>query len=109
MGYYLMNFFKKLKEGISTYFLIKIPKVIVLKVDIKIEKIYIKLQLAKVFRVINLEIFKDIAFSFRVTFLNKCDELERTTVAEFFQRCFLEELDESLLNTNDLNTKNRNE
>ena len=48
----------------------------------------------------NLEIFKDIAFSFRVTFLNKCDELERTTVAEFFQRCFDEELPESLINPN---------
>ena len=51
----------------------------------------------------NLEIFKDIAFSFRVTFLNKCDELERTTVAEFFQRCFDEELPESLINPNNVN------
>ena len=54
-----MNLFRKLKEGISTYFLMIIPKVIVLRVDIKIEKIYIKLQFAKVFRVINLEIFKE--------------------------------------------------
>ena len=54
----------------------------------------------------NLEIFKDIAFSFRVTFLNKCDELERTTVAEFFQRCFEEELAESLLNTRELKYQN---
>jgi cobaltochelatase CobS len=43
----------------------------------------------------NAEIFDDIAFAFRVTFLNKCDELERATVAEFYQRCFGEELPES--------------
>jgi cobaltochelatase CobS len=43
----------------------------------------------------NAEIFNDIAFAFRLTFLNKCDELERATVAEFYQRCFGEELPES--------------
>ena len=43
----------------------------------------------------NAEIFGDIGFGFRVTFLNKCDELERATVAEFYQRCFGEELPES--------------
>jgi cobaltochelatase CobS len=43
----------------------------------------------------NAEIFHDIGFGFRVTFLNKCDELERATVAEFYQRCFGEELPES--------------
>jgi cobaltochelatase CobS len=44
----------------------------------------------------NAEIFGgDIAFGFRVTFLNKCDELERPVVAEFYQRCFGEELPES--------------
>ncbi|MFN0194869.1 MAG: cobaltochelatase subunit CobS [Aestuariivirga sp.] len=43
----------------------------------------------------NAEIFDDIAFAFRLTFLNKCDELERATVAEFYQRCFGEELPES--------------
>src|SRR6266404_4147124 len=36
----------------------------------------------------NAEIFGDIGFAFRVTFLNKCDELERPLVAEFYQRCF---------------------
>ncbi|MEM8657215.1 MAG: cobaltochelatase subunit CobS, partial [Pseudomonadota bacterium] len=41
------------------------------------------------------EIFGDIGFAFRLTFLNKCDELERETVAEFYQRCFDEELPES--------------
>ena len=43
----------------------------------------------------NAEIFSDIGFAFRVTFLNKCDELERASVAEFYQRCFGEELPES--------------
>ena len=37
----------------------------------------------------------DVAFAFRLTFLNKCDEMERATVAEFYQRCFDEELPES--------------
>jgi len=43
----------------------------------------------------NAEIFRDIGYAFRVTFLNKCDELEREIVAEFYQRCFDEELPES--------------
>jgi len=43
----------------------------------------------------NSEIFENIGFAFRLTFLNKCDELERETVAEFYQRCFDEELPES--------------
>ncbi|MGR3444982.1 MAG: cobaltochelatase subunit CobS, partial [Thalassococcus profundi] len=43
----------------------------------------------------NAEIFRDLGYSFRVSFLNKCDELERQTVAEFYQRCFDEELPES--------------
>jgi len=40
----------------------------------------------------NATIFGDLGFAFRVTFLNKCDELERALVAEFYQRCFGEEL-----------------
>src|SRR6185437_13268585 len=43
----------------------------------------------------NATIFGDIGFAFRVTFLNKCDELERPAVAEFYQRCFGQELPES--------------
>ena len=43
----------------------------------------------------NSEIFRDIGYAFRLTFMNKCDELERQTVAEFYQRCFDEELPES--------------
>ena len=40
----------------------------------------------------NAEIFGDIGFAFRVTFLNKCDELERSIVAEYYQRCIGEDL-----------------
>jgi cobaltochelatase CobS len=40
----------------------------------------------------NTRIFGDIGFAFRLTFLNKCDEAERQTVAEYYQRCFNEEI-----------------
>jgi cobaltochelatase CobS len=40
----------------------------------------------------NAEIFNDIGFAFKVTFLNKCDELERPVVAEYYQRCMGAEL-----------------
>ena len=43
----------------------------------------------------NLEIFHDAALAFRLSFVNKCDEAERAVVAEYFQRCFDRELDES--------------
>jgi len=43
----------------------------------------------------NAKIFGDLGFAFRLTFLNKCDELERASVAEFYQRCFGEDLPES--------------
>ena len=43
-------------------------------------------------------IFKDLGYSFRVTFLNKCDDVEKNTIAEYYQRCFGEELPESLAN-----------
>ena len=46
----------------------------------------------------NADIFQDIGFAFRLTFLNKCDELERPLVAEFYQRCFGQELPESSVN-----------
>ena len=45
----------------------------------------------------NAVIFDDVAFGFRVTFLNKCDETERPIVAEYYQRCFGEDLPESAL------------
>ncbi|MFT8244171.1 cobaltochelatase subunit CobS [Roseomonas sp. BN140053] len=40
----------------------------------------------------NAKIFGDVGFAFRLTFLNKCDEAERGTVAEYYQRCFNEEI-----------------
>ena len=44
----------------------------------------------------NAEIFAgDLGLAFRMTFLNKCDELERPTVAEFYQRAFGGDLPES--------------
>jgi len=47
----------------------------------------------------NAEIFRSVGYAFRLSFLNKCDELERQTVAEFYQRCFDEELPESAAST----------
>ena len=46
----------------------------------------------------NFEIFKDTGYSFRVTFLNKCDDLEKNIIAEYYQRCFGEDLPESTIN-----------
>ena len=43
----------------------------------------------------NTKIFGDVGFAFRMTFLNKCDEVERSTVAEYYQRCFGTELKET--------------
>ena len=37
-------------------------------------------------------IFKDLGYSFRVTFLNKCDEVEKNIIAEYYQRCFGEDI-----------------
>jgi cobaltochelatase CobS len=45
----------------------------------------------------NARIFGDVGFAFRLTFLNKCDEAERATVAEYYQRCFNEEIPTGLL------------
>ena len=46
----------------------------------------------------NSEIFKDIGYAFRVTFLNKCEDLEKNIIAEYYQRCFGEDLPESSVN-----------
>ncbi len=46
----------------------------------------------------NYKIFKDIGYSFRVTFLNKCDNSEKNIIAEYYQRVFGDELPESLKN-----------
>ena len=47
----------------------------------------------------NSEIFKNTGYGFRVTFLNKCDEIEKNIIAEYYQRCFGEELPESMVNS----------
>ena len=44
----------------------------------------------------NNEIFKDLNRSFEITFLNKCDDTEKTIIAEYYQRCFNEELEDSI-------------
>ncbi len=44
----------------------------------------------------NAQIFGDVGFAFRLTFLNKCDETERPVVAEYYQRCFGVELPETM-------------
>lgn len=45
----------------------------------------------------NAEIFKDVGFAFRLSFLNKCDEAERMLVAEYYQRVFGTDLPESVV------------
>ena len=40
----------------------------------------------------NTEIFNDPHKAFKVTFYNKCDEMERPVLAEYYQRCFDVEL-----------------
>jgi cobaltochelatase CobS len=45
----------------------------------------------------NARLFDDLGAAFRMTFLNKCDELERPIVAEYYQRCFNAELKESVV------------
>ena len=46
----------------------------------------------------NTDIFKDQGYAFRITFLNKCDELEKKIISEYYQRCFGEDLPESSIN-----------
>ena len=46
----------------------------------------------------NAEIFGDVGTGFTLSFLNKCDELERGMIAEFYQRCFGEDLPQSTAN-----------
>ena len=47
----------------------------------------------------NYKIFKDIVSSFKLTFLNKCDEVERSIISEYFQRCFDLEIDNTESNS----------
>ena len=46
----------------------------------------------------NTVIFNDTALAFRLTFLNKCDEMERNLVSEFYQRAFGQDIPESSAN-----------
>tara|TARA_Y100001960_G_scaffold327141_1_gene412853 strand:- start:6050 stop:7045 length:996 start_codon:yes stop_codon:yes gene_type:complete len=46
----------------------------------------------------NYKIFNDLIFSFKISFLNKCDETEKPIVAEYFQRVFNIDLPESEIN-----------
>ena len=46
----------------------------------------------------NTSIFKDQGYAFRITFLNKCDELEKKIISEYYQRCFGKDLPESSIN-----------
>jgi len=45
----------------------------------------------------NVTIFDDVGLAFRLSFVNKCDDAERSIVAEYFQRCFDRELDEPVV------------
>ena len=36
----------------------------------------------------NTNIIEDIDLAFKLTFFNKCDEMERPIVSEYYQRCF---------------------
>jgi cobaltochelatase CobS len=46
----------------------------------------------------NTKIFNDQGYAFRVTFLNKCDEMEKKIISEYYQRCFGDDLPESSVN-----------
>ena len=46
----------------------------------------------------NTKIFNDHGYAFRLTFLNKCDDMEKKIISEYYQRCFAEELPESSIN-----------
>ena len=46
----------------------------------------------------NSEIFKDTGYAFRVTFLNKCYDIEKNTISEYYQRCFGDELPAQFIN-----------
>ena len=49
----------------------------------------------------NYQIFSDLASSFELSFLNKCDETEKPIISEYLQRCFDTEIDDSVSNLAD--------
>jgi|TARA_B110000914_G_scaffold223722_1_gene239827 cobaltochelatase CobS len=46
----------------------------------------------------NTKIFNDYGYAFRLTFLNKCEDVEKKIISEYYQRCFGEDLPESSIN-----------
>ena len=46
----------------------------------------------------NTKIFNDHGYAFRLTFLNKCDDIEKKIISEYYQRCFGQDLPESSIN-----------
>ena len=46
----------------------------------------------------NYQIFSDLASSFELSFLNKCDETEKPIISVYLQRCFDIEIDDSVSN-----------
>ena len=57
----------------------------------------------------NTIIFNDLEYAFKVTFLNKCDEVERIVIAEYYQRCFAVDLPNSWVNFINQDDTNTNE
>ena len=45
----------------------------------------------------NARIFESVPIGFRMTFLNKCDEVERPVVAEYYQRCFGTDIEDGVV------------
>ena len=43
----------------------------------------------------NYLMFKDIEYSFKLSFLNRCDELEKPVIHEYYQRAFGVDLSEA--------------
>ena len=56
----------------------------------------------------NSIIFDDLDYAFKVTFLNKCDEAERTIIAEYYQRCLGKDLPQEWVGFLDDRTTNEN-
>ena len=46
----------------------------------------------------NYLLFNDIKYSFDITFLSRCDELEHSVINEYYQRCFGEEISDQIQN-----------
>ena len=49
----------------------------------------------------NYLLFKDVEYAFKLSFLNRCDEMERPIVSEYYQRCFGRDLIETKKSNDD--------